>query len=68
MFSNFMINLTSESVIIFVVSVLTALVSAIIALLFNIIYKLGRLEGDTNNIKRMLFALIRDFKEFKNHV
>ena len=58
---------TSESVIVFVVSVLTALVSAIIALFFNIMYKLGRLEGDMAHIKRMLFALIRDFKEFRNH-
>lgn len=57
---------TSESVIVFVVSVLTALVSAIIALFFNIMYKLGRLESDMTHIKSMLFALIRDFKEFKS--
>lgn len=58
---------TFESVIIFIVSLLTALVCAIIALLFNVVYKLGRVEVEIVHIKRMLFALIKDFKEFRSH-
>ena len=57
---------TSESVIVSLISVLTALVSAIIALLFNMMYKFGKMESDISYIKRMMFALIKDVKEFKS--
>lgn len=58
---------TSDSMILVVISLLTALVCANIALTFKIVYKLGSVESDIKYIKRVLFALARDFKEFKNH-
>ena len=58
---------TSESVIIFSVSLVTALVSAVIVFLFNMMYKLGKIESDVGYTKRMVYALAKDFREFKNH-
>jgi len=58
---------TSESVILFVISILTTLVCALIVLAFNTMYKLGKIETEIKHIKRMMYALARDFREFKNH-
>ena len=57
----------SESIIIAVVSSLTALVCANIALTFKIVYKLGRMETDTKNIKGTMHALARDFRKHQQH-
>ena len=56
---------TSESMILFIISLLTILVCANITLTFTVVYKLGKIESDTKNIRRMLYTLAKDFK---NHM
>ncbi len=54
---------TSDSVIITVISLLTALICANIALNFKMMYKMGCMETDLKHIKKMTYAIARNLRK-----
>lgn len=65
---------TSEAVMLIVLSILTTLVSLVISMMFKMNREMGEVRRDMRYMKvdmkrmnGMLYAIMKDFREFKNH-